>query len=65
MLHHVVLPLGLTDNVPAEGGRGAVIDTVVGPNSVSQSTGKLFPTMGAAIVRYTSFADNVFEEHLC
>jgi len=42
-----------------------VIDTEVGANSVPKSTGKLFAVISRDIVRYTSFADPMFEKHSC
>ena len=38
-----------------------MIHTAVGANSFIQSTGKLFAVIGCDNVRYTSFADHMFE----
>jgi len=61
----LVLPLGLTIRLRVEGGREAVIDTVVGANSVPKSTDKHFAVVGGDILRYASFADHMFEQHSC
>jgi hypothetical protein len=42
-----------------------VIDTEGGENTVPKSAGKLIAARGGDIVRYTVFADHMFEEHSC
>jgi len=65
LLHCLVLLFGLTVRLWVERGRVAVIDTEVGANSVPKSTGKLCAMICVDIVRYSSFADHMVEDHLC